>query len=573
MKIRDAIESGDLEAVRQAAAADRSQFAFAIQELWNDRDVPVLKVLLECRPPVYALPSVVANAAGTGQLEALRTVLTHPAALTAESGAWALSNAAAGGHLECLRVLLAAGVDPNHPSPYSISNQKHPLVAAVHRGHVEMVRALIEAGTALDFLIGDEQDTILDRAKAKGDEAIIGLLVAAGAMGRSDDDLDLPGAAGFGKQARVEALLGTSTEGLRGNALKMAAQSGHTAIVERILAAGTPQKERDDALALATQNGHVATAKVLLAAGASPEAELMFGRRALMVAADKKHPEIVALLIAAGADVSARTDDGDDAFSFAEGNEEIVAMLTRAGADPHAKEKMLAAAEAELRKLERTAWRPMVDESGAALLGSRFGGLPWLEEGEAWPRSKEGAPLAFLLQVNLDEAPEEVRAQAGGGLLQLFFDVQEQPYQPFSSGHFVRIVRDAASRKGSVAKAPEGLAPFPEKSIYLWLPVRDTPFREAGETPDHRYPCPIPRQADELSFHLNRKEDKLGGWASWVQDPVYPTVPGTGVELDRLLFQLNSERNVPVMFGDNGVGYIVQSSREPDRVAFLWQSG
>jgi uncharacterized protein YwqG len=282
---------------------------------------------------------------------------------------------------------------------------------------------------------------------------------------------------------------------------------------------------------------------------------------------------VVERLLAAGANPNIRTESGDTPLKVARGHAKVIELLKKAGADPKASQRFEAEVRAALKKYERPAWVPRVKGAVSTPVGSRYGGLPWLHEGEAWPQGPEGRPLAFLLQINLDALPAKALAEVGGGLLQVFFDVEDQPYKAFSPGHLVRIVLSAATRPGGVAKAPEGLTPFPEKAIVNWKQVVDRPFREAGGESYHRYPAKLPEHSDEVTFKLNVQEDKLGGWGSWVQDPEYPKVPGSKVELDRLLFQINSHRHLPVIFGDNGVGYVVRSSKSPEHVAFLWQSG
>ncbi|EYF07077.1 ankyrin repeat domain-containing protein [Chondromyces apiculatus] len=576
MKLWDAIASGKLDAVDKVLAKDTSDVPSAIQGLQNDALLEIQRRLLRENPPPHALSSALANAALSGSLALLRNLIAHPGALTPESGTSTLAYAARAGRIAPLRLLLEAGASPEHPSLQGNRNEDHPLTRAIENGDPEIVQALLDAGARLDFLIGYNDDRPLDHARKQGSQAVIDLLLAAGATPRTDADLSLFSAANFGRIARVQELLPDATEEDRGQALQMAAAAGHTEIVELLLAGPVPQKSLDQSLWFTAQNGHEAPARLLLARGASPEAESFTGRRALQVAAYKGHPKLVALLIQAGADVHARTEDGDNALDDAKGKPEIRALLIAAGGDPKAKQKLVAATKQQLKQFARPAWVPRVTSQKPTAFviphASRFGGLPWLAADEAWPVSSEGAPLTFILQINLDDAPVEARAQTGGGLLQLFFDVENQPYEPFSPGHLVRIVRSANLRKGGLAIPPQGLSPLPQKAITGWKQVSDTPFREAGSQPWHRYKADIPSEAEETTFKLNVKEDKLCGWPSWVQDASYPTSKKRGVELDRLLFQINSSNNLPVMFGDNGVGYILQASKAPDHVAFQWQS-
>jgi uncharacterized protein YwqG len=68
------------------------------------------------------------------------------------------------------------------------------------------------------------------------------------------------------------------------------------------------------------------------------------------------------------------------------------------------------------------------------------------------------------------------------------------------------------------------------------------------------------------------EKDKLGGWPYWVQGPEYPTCPSCGERM-RIVLQLDSEHNVPFMFGDAGVGHVTQCPTHHDVVAFGWACG
>jgi hypothetical protein len=76
---------------------------------------------------------------------------------------------------------------------------------------------------------------------------------------------------------------------------------------------------------------------------------------------------------------------------------------------------------------------------------------------------------------------------------------------------------------------------------------------------------------DELAENLAMAQsgDKLGGWPYWVQNVEYPSCPTCGERM-RLVFQIDSEDNVPFMFGDTGCGHITQCPAHKDVVAFGW---
>lgn len=66
--------------------------------------------------------------------------------------------------------------------------------------------------------------------------------------------------------------------------------------------------------------------------------------------------------------------------------------------------------------------------------------------------------------------------------------------------------------------------------------------------------------------------DKLGGWPAWVQGVEYPSCPRCGKRMV-LVFQVDSEDNVPFMFGDIGCGHVTQCPKHKEVVAFGWACG
>jgi len=54
---------------------------------------------------------------------------------------------------------------------------------------------------------------------------------------------------------------------------------------------------------------------------------------------------------------------------------------------------------------------------------NKIGGIPWLKKGEEWPRSKDGEPFLFLLQIDLEElAPFDIEKKLPlNGILSFYF--------------------------------------------------------------------------------------------------------------------------------------------------------
>jgi uncharacterized protein YwqG len=63
--------------------------------------------------------------------------------------------------------------------------------------------------------------------------------------------------------------------------------------------------------------------------------------------------------------------------------------------------------------------------------------------------------------------------------------------------------------------------------------------------------------------------DKLAGWPLWIQGVEYPSCPICQAEMS-LVFQIDSEDNVPYMFGDVGCGHITQCREHKEQLAFAW---
>lgn len=93
-----------------------------------------------------------------------------------------LRNAAAAGHLEIVKLLLAHGADPNLPEE-GIAPRGHALYSAVYHGHHELARALLEHGAHPNVEVESSADT-LSIALLRGDDRMVDLLCSYGAARR-----------------------------------------------------------------------------------------------------------------------------------------------------------------------------------------------------------------------------------------------------------------------------------------------------------------------------------------------------------------------------------------------------
>jgi uncharacterized protein YwqG len=228
-----------------------------------------------------------------------------------------------------------------------------------------------------------------------------------------------------------------------------------------------------------------------------------------------------------------------------------------------------------IQPFKKPAWIPITQDGDGPVTGSKFSGTPWLSEGETWPVCPIcHQPMQLFVQLRLDELPSALKEQFGSGLLQMFYcvnGVKNEPCEvvakawfPFSKAHVVRIVQPLGEAQQILI--PQGM--FPAKKITGWQEVEDYP--SPAEYPN----LGVSLNEDEID-ELYDKEilpqagEKLAGWPNWIQGVEYPTCPECK-KLMRLVFQIDSVKNLPFMFGDVGCGHITQCETHKHILAFGW---
>ncbi len=148
----------------------------------NPRPILCLPLALLCACGHPAPPSLV-EAAGTGDLQTLRTLLQHGADPNHADGRGmtALVAAARHGSVPAVEALLQHGAGPNRPDGV---NHWTPLMHAVHKNRIAAVRALLDGGAQVDCR-GAHGETPLMMAAAYGYNPIVELLLDRGADPRA----------------------------------------------------------------------------------------------------------------------------------------------------------------------------------------------------------------------------------------------------------------------------------------------------------------------------------------------------------------------------------------------------
>jgi cytohesin len=202
--------------------------------------------------------------------------------------------------LDCLgavSALIAAGADVNHVSSYGDT----PLRAAVEINNVDMISALVAAGADVNHATYDR--TPLDVARWGRRDAIVTVLKDAGALSwqdlmvKTNELLYRENSCIFINTDLIDMASDIDKE----NTLKVSVALNSLTKVKSLLAAGVNPSARfctRDLLSVASIKGYTDIVEALLAAGADITFKDDEGLTALQHAAKNKHREIVALLLA-----------------------------------------------------------------------------------------------------------------------------------------------------------------------------------------------------------------------------------------------------------------------------------
>ncbi len=224
-----------------------------------------------------------------------------------------------------------------------------------------------------------------------------------------------------------------------------------------------------------------------------------------------------------------------------------------------------------LRKLVRKSWKPIVADGQGPDQGSRFGGCPWLPTGEVWPDCPScGQSMNFFAQLRCDQLPDGALGQ-GEGLIQVFYCTNGDKYcddalEGWGAWSEVGVHRRVGTGPGNLGE-PHGIEPFPAKQVVSWKPKDDYPNLEDTDVE-------LTEEEEEAWYESdhNAAGDKLGGWPAWVQGPEYPDCRKCHRQME-LVLQIDSEDNVPHMWGDVGCAHVTACPDHPDEMTLAWACG
>ncbi|SHG04264.1 DUF1963 domain-containing protein [Pedobacter caeni] len=191
---------------------------------------------------------------------------------------------------------------------------------------------------------------------------------------------------------------------------------------------------------------------------------------------------------------------------------------------------------------------------------SHFGGNPYFEKGEEWPEAKNGKHLDFIFQIYNNG---EINLPGNIKLVQFFYDWEAFPWDTNDDGWLVKTYTTLNTAQMVKIEKPTEL----EVSSYC-----EVTFTTVPSLPDWEGLEIYSRHASNLSCILNEDEpwgsyqnavekligeqdyrSQIGGYPNWVQGEATPL---RGIEPMKLLFQIDSEEQAGLMWGDVGLIYV-----------------
>jgi uncharacterized protein YwqG len=208
---------------------------------------------------------------------------------------------------------------------------------------------------------------------------------------------------------------------------------------------------------------------------------------------------------------------------------------------------------------------------------SHFGGQPYFEKGESWPHTSAGKPLDFIFQVINNG---EINLPGNIKVLQFFYEPDDmsfttddegwlvKAYDAISPGKMIKLERPTALERPKYCE----ISFSKEKSLPDWegIGVIDDVASKLSCVLNEEEPWESYRKAvEEITGKEEDYRSQLGGYPKWVQGASFPE--NEKGEMLPLLFQLDSESNAGLMWGDVGLVYIFYDPEKPGSFTFELQ--
>ncbi|KAG7344063.1 ankyrin repeat domain protein [Nitzschia inconspicua] len=242
-----------------------------------------------------------------GYLEKLRKMIEEGQVQEDEphvDGVTAIHVAAQGGHLEMVKVLVEAGVEPS--LSHLDDAGRSPLVLAVQGNYGEAASVLVQAGSDPNTPYidndGEKHNLLFDAIMVENEEFAL-LLIEKGA--------DIY----FTDEKNVSTLLQASHRGLP--AVVKALLEKHDASGRNKAFVDVASDDGITPLIAASSEGNTECVSLLIASKADVNAKDKDGTNSLMAASARGHLDVVTALLAAGSKVNDQNADGHTALMFA----------------------------------------------------------------------------------------------------------------------------------------------------------------------------------------------------------------------------------------------------------------
>jgi uncharacterized protein YwqG len=210
---------------------------------------------------------------------------------------------------------------------------------------------------------------------------------------------------------------------------------------------------------------------------------------------------------------------------------------------------------------------------------SHFGGQPYFEKGEKWPKAKNGKRLEFVFQIfneNNIALPENIK------LIQFYYDFDENPWFAEDDGWLVKIYTRIHTENVEIIEKSKKHVNVNYCEI-TYQNIKSLPDSEgiSSHTIDEEariYGMNSYLYEEAVVKLIGETEGRsqLGGYPSWIQSNGEPVssaeriARGSPPENYSFLFQLDSEDNAGLMWGDSGSVYVFYDEKN-NKTEFVLQ--